>query len=166
MSYEEIGWLCSRSRSQKNFKMSMNVCWDNIFQTAESFTTKLGMVMHHLEPEHFSKRLVCHFQGQGHSEGSYKHNMKLISIFWTADPFATKLILMYIIISWIVLWTDWIALLWSRSQEVQNSSECSSGRYLLSCWTFCDQTWYGDASSWAKVLCKKISLQYSRSKSQ
>ena len=50
--------------------MSMNVCPDNIFLIAESFTTKLGMVMHHYEPDCLSKRLV------------------------TADPFARKLGLM------------------------------------------------------------------------
>ena len=42
--------------------------------------------------------------------------------------------------------------------KVQSSSECSSGWYLLNFWTFCNQTWYGDATSWAKVSCKKIGL--------
>ena len=50
--------------------------------------------------------------------------------------------------------------------KVQNSSECLSGRYLLSCWTFCNQTWSGDATSWAKVSCKKIDLLSSSSGSQ
>ena len=77
-----------------------------------------------------------------------------------------NLVLWYIIIWWIVLWKDWIALSWSRSQKVQNSSECSSWWYLLSCWTFCNQTWYGDATSWAKVSCKKIGLLSSSSGSQ
>ena len=47
--------------------------------------------------------------------------------------------------------------------KVQNSSECSSGQYLLSFWTFCNQTWYDDATSWAKVSCKKIGLLSSNS---
>ena len=34
----------------------------------------------------------------------------------------------------------------------KNSSECSSGWYLLNSWTFCNQTWYGDASWWASVV--------------
>ena len=38
------------------------------------------------------------------------------------------------------------------TEEVQNSSKCSSGPYLISCGTFCNQTWYGDASSWAGVV--------------
>ena len=43
------------------------------------------------------------------------------------------------------------------TEIVQNSSEWSFGRYLLSCWTFCNKTWYGDATSWAKVSCKSSS---------
>ena len=42
------------------------------------------------------------------------------------------------------------------SEKVHNSSECSSWQYLLNCWTFCNQTCYCDASSWARVSCKKI----------
>ena len=43
--YGETGSLCSRSRSQQNSKMSMNVCPHNIFWIAVPFTTKLGMVL-------------------------------------------------------------------------------------------------------------------------
>ena len=50
------------------------------------------MVMHHREPEYLSKRLVC--CSLGHSQGSYNQNMTFWYIFWTADPFATKLGLM------------------------------------------------------------------------
>ena len=36
---------------------------------AESFTTKLGILMHHYyRPECLSKRFVCCLQGQGHSQ--------------------------------------------------------------------------------------------------
>ena len=42
---------------------------------------------------------------------------------------------------------------------VQNSSQCSSWRCHLNCWTFCNQTWYCDASSWARLSRKKIGLQ-------
>ena len=44
--YGEIWLLCSGSRSQQNFKMSVNVCPDDIFWIAEPLTTKLDMVMH------------------------------------------------------------------------------------------------------------------------
>ena len=52
------------------------------------------------------------------------------------------------------------------TEKVQNSSECSSGWYLFSCWTLCNQTWYGDATSWTKVSYKKIGLLSSSSGSQ
>lgn len=40
-------------------------------QSFESFVTKLGMVIHHHESEHYAERLFLLFQGQGHSKGSY-----------------------------------------------------------------------------------------------
>ena len=46
--------------------------------SSEPFTTQLGMVMHHHEPECLSARLVFCLQCQGHSEGSYNQNMTLI----------------------------------------------------------------------------------------
>ena len=46
--------------------------------------------MHHHEPECHAKRLVCYFQGQGHSKRSYDHD-SFCYIFWTADPFVIKL---------------------------------------------------------------------------
>ena len=52
------------------------------------------------------------------------------------------------------------------TEKVQNSTECSSWQYLFTCWTFCNQTWYGDASPWARQSCKKIGLLSSRSRSQ
>ena len=52
---------------QQNFKMSMNICPDDIFWIAEPFTAKLGMVMHYEEPDCLSKGLVCCLLGQGHS---------------------------------------------------------------------------------------------------
>ena len=52
------------------------------------------------------------------------------------------------------------------TEKVQNSSDCSSGQHLLSCLSFCNQTWYGDASSWTRVSCKKIGSLCSRSRSQ
>ena len=52
------------------------------------------------------------------------------------------------------------------TEKVQDSTECSSWGYVFSCWTFYNQTWYGDATSWAKVSCKKTSLLSSSSGSQ
>ena len=42
--------------------------------------------------------------------------------------------------------------------KIKNSSECSTQRYLLNRWSFCNETWYGDAPSWTRVSCKKIDL--------
>ena len=44
------------------------------FWIAEPFSTNLGMVRHLIELDCLPKRLVCFFQGQGHSEGSYYQN--------------------------------------------------------------------------------------------
>ena len=65
-------WIAVSQQDQghsKNFNMSMSVCPD-IFRIAEPFTTKLGMVMHHHEPDCHPKRVVCCLHSQGHSEGS------------------------------------------------------------------------------------------------
>ena len=50
--------------------------------------------------------------------------------------------------------------------KVQNFIECLSRWYLLNCRIFCYQTWYGDATSWAWMSCKKICLLSSSSRSQ
>ena len=42
--------------------------------------------------------------------------------------------------------------------KVKNVNVCLSRWYLLNCQTFCHQTWYCDASSWAGVSCKKMTL--------
>ena len=92
-----------------------------------------------------------------------KNNMFKICLFniWTADPFASKLGLMahHHRVDCLVKRLDCSAVV-KVTEKVQNSSECSSGRYLLSCWTFCNQTWYGNASSWARVSWKKIGYNF------
>ena len=44
--------------------MSVNVCPEDIFCTAKQFVTKLGMMMHHYQPD---CRAGC-VQGQGYNE--------------------------------------------------------------------------------------------------
>ena len=51
----------SRSRSQRRFKMSVNVCSDDIFWTTEPFVTKLGMVMQQHEPECLAEKKFCYY---------------------------------------------------------------------------------------------------------
>ena len=84
MSGEKSGFalLWSKSSLQERFRISVNVHLDNISSTAEPFVTKFGMVMmmHHHGPECHAKRLVCCFQGQGHSKGSYDQNMTVSTV--------------------------------------------------------------------------------------
>ena len=91
VSYEEIGLLCSGSRSRHNFKLSMTVYPDAVFWNAEPYTTKLGTVMLHHEPNCLPRILVCCLQGQGYSEVFMSPKMTLWYVFWIADPFATKI---------------------------------------------------------------------------
>ena len=71
---------------------NVNVCLDDTFYTTKHFVSKLGIVMHHYESNCHAKRLICYFQGQGHCKSSYdKKRDNFYCIFWTADPFATKL---------------------------------------------------------------------------
>ena len=92
-----------------------------------------------------------------------------ICIIWTADPFATKLsfLLQHHKVNCLVKRLGCTVVFQVKvTEKVKNSSECSSKQYLLNCWNFCHQTWYGDALSWARVSCKKIGFLSSRSWSQ
>ena len=115
----------------------------------------------------FKVKVVCCLQGQGHSYGSYTQNVAFKYIIWTADAFAIKLGLVahHHKVDCLVKRLDCsVAVKVKVTEKVKKSSECSSGRYLLSCWTFCYQIWYGDATLWAKVSCKKIGLLSSSSR--
>ena len=79
-------------------------------------------------------------------------------IIWSADPFASKLGLMarhHTVDCFVKLLDYSVVVKFKVTEKVQNFSECTSECYLL-CWTFCNQTWYGDETSWAKISCKKI----------
>ena len=98
-------------------------------------------------------------KGHGHSEGLYNQNMTLQYFFWTADPLATKLGLMahHHQLDCLVKRLDCSVVIKVKvTEKVNNSSDCSSGLYLLDCWTFHNQTWYGNSSSWARVSCIEI----------
>ena len=158
MSYGEIG---SKSRSQQNFKMSMNVCPDELLWIANLLPPNLVWWCIIMSQIVFQKDWFAVFKV------NVTVKDPLIKI-WLSYISSGLLIILrlnlvwwHIIISWIVLWTHWITV--KVTENVENSSECSSGRYLFNCWTFCNQTWYSDASSWARVSCKKISLLSSSS---
>ena len=58
-----------------------------------------------------------------------------------------------------VLWKNWVTAFKVKvTAKVQNVSECLSKWYLLNCWTFYNQIWHDDASSWARLSYKKIGL--------
>ena len=69
-----LGWrhvIIRWSRSQKRFRIPVNVHLDNISSAAERPVTKLGMVMQHHGPKCHARRLVCCLQVQGYTEGSF-----------------------------------------------------------------------------------------------
>ena len=135
VSYGEIGLLCSRSRSQWKFKMLMNVCPDDVFWTAKHFGTKLGIVMHHQEPEYCAKRLVGYFQGQGHSKGTYDQSMTVSIISFELIILSLpNLVWWHIIISQSVLWRNWIAVFQVKvTAKLLSVSEFLFRQYLLNC---------------------------------
>ena len=57
-------------------------------------------------------------EGQGHHEGSSDQNMSLSAIFSELlTPWKPNFVWWYIIIRCIVLWKDWIAVMWSMSRS-------------------------------------------------
>ena len=46
----------------------------------QPFVTKLGIVVHHHEPECHAKKMGFYLQGQGHSVGLYNQNMTVSTI--------------------------------------------------------------------------------------
>ena len=67
--YEKLDCYVQGEGHSKISKCLWMFCPDGIFLHAELFTTILGVVMHHYEPDCLSKRLVCCLQGEGHSYG-------------------------------------------------------------------------------------------------
>ena len=161
--------LCSRSRSQQHFRMSVNACPDDFFSES------LNLLLPNLVWWCIIMSQIV-FQKDWFSVFKVKVtvNNNVIKI-WLFNILSELLILLqlhlvwwYIIIGWIVLWRlDFSVVVKVKVTEmVQNSRDCSSGQFLCSCWTFCNQTWYGDATSLARVSCKKIGLLSSSSGSK
>ena len=115
-----------KSRSQRRFKMLVNICPDHIFWTPERFVAKPGMDMDQHEPECHAEKLVHCVQCQGHSMGLYDQNM-------TISVVSSKLLVhlqpnlvwWYSIISLSVLWKNGITAFKAKgTAKVQNVSEC------------------------------------------
>lgn len=62
-----IGEMCRKLWNRR--VRVFTLCPADNFQTARRFVTKLGMIVHHHEPECHAKGLGCYLQGQGHNEG-------------------------------------------------------------------------------------------------
>ena len=129
----------------------MNLCPDDIFWTAQPLNTKLCMVMQHHEPECLSKKWFAVFK----VKVTVKDNKikKWLSIFWNAGHSELGLMAHRHELDCLVKRLDCSVVVQIKvTGKFQNSSECSCGRYLLTCWTFCNQTWYGDVTPWASVM--------------
>ena len=82
VSSENIGLLCSRSRSQMMFRISINVCLD-IFWTTELFVAKVGMVIIVKSQTVVPPTIGCCLPDHGHREGLCNQNMTVL--YWRAD---------------------------------------------------------------------------------
>ena len=150
-----MGLLCSRSRLQQRFEMSVNVCPDDIFWIIEDFVTKFGMVMQHHQPVSckICFVVVAIFKVKVTAR-AYDGSMTLSSIFSELfDSLATKLGLIVRHYKPECPVENGITVFKVKvTTKVWNVSECLSRWYFLNRRTFCYQIWYGDAPSWARVL--------------
>ena len=106
----------------------------------------------HRVPESYAKRLVCYLQGHGHSKGSCNQIMTVSTILSELLILLLPNLVWWYIISQSVLWRNWIAVFKVKvTAKLENVNEYLSIQYLLNCWTSYHQTWYGDASSWARI---------------
>ena len=160
------GLLHSGSRSQRRFRLLVNVCPDDIFWITVHFVTKFGMVMLQYEPECHAEILLLLVLLSSRSMSQWrliwlKYN-SFYFIFWTVDSLATKRGLM----------------IHHHKPEchVKKLVYCIQGEghgkgskcLCLSRWypqIFCFQTLDCDASLWVRMSCKKIDLLFSRSRS-
>ena len=71
-------WIAAfKVKVTAKIKMSVNVCWYDIFWTTEHFVIQPGVVMQHHKPECHAEKSV---QYQGHSEGLYNQNMTISAV--------------------------------------------------------------------------------------
>ena len=84
-----------------------------------------------------AKRLICYFQGQGHSKGSYNQNMTVSTISAELLIFLLpNLVWWYIIIGQNIVWKMGLLCSRWRSQQISNVNENLSRWYLLNRWIF------------------------------
>ena len=85
-----IALLWSRSRSQKRFRIPVNVHLNDISSAAEPSVTKLAMVMQHHGPK-YARRLVSCLQVQGHSGGSFDQIWLFLSYLLNCWSFCSQI---------------------------------------------------------------------------
>ena len=116
--------------------------------------------MHH----HLVKRVFCHFQCQNHNdnEGFYNQNM-IVSIISSEllNFLHPNLVWWHIILSWSVLWKDWIAVFKVTVKVtviVENFTKYLSVCYFQYHWYLCNQTERVDYIVMIVTLCKQSRL--------
>ena len=161
---KRYGLLFSRSRSQKGLMWSKYDSLYYIFWTADPFATKLCLIVHYLKPECSMKKLDCCVQGRGHSKISKCQGMLIYSIFLIAEPFTTKL-------SMVMCHHEPDCpskrLLSSRSRSQQKIIKSEYGFLIdLNCWTYCNWTlfWWLSVISWIVFWKDWMALLWSRSR--
>ena len=141
--------------------MSVNVCLDDIFRTTEQFDTKLGMVMHHHEPDcHAQKKCLLSPRSRSQWGLIWSKCNAFYYIFWTAESSTTKLglIIRHHKAECQVKKLDYC------SQGHREGSKCQClSRYLLN-----PKHFVINLKFWciAGVSCEKVGLLFSRSGSQ
>ena len=144
----KINWISeSRSKSQQRFKMSLNVCSDDIFWIVTYFVTKLGMVVQHHKPEcHAEKKCLLSTRSRSQRGLICSKYYSFYYIFCIADSLATKRGLMVHHQKLECLGKKLITVFKVKvTGKVQNVNECLSRWYLLNRHTFFYQTCYGEA---------------------
>ena len=135
--------------------MSVNVCLDESFWTAELFFLfffpNLVWWCSIMSQSTMWKKKFAIFKVNVTARAHVIEDDSCYYVFWTVDSLATKLGLMIHIIGQ----SDFSKLLHSRS-SAGSECQCLFRWYLLNHQTFCYQTWYCDASSWADVHAEKF----------
>ena len=107
VSCRKMGWLRSRSRSKQRFRMSVDVCLDDILWITEHFVTKFGSDAASWARVMGTFCCCCYLQRQDHSKGSYDQIMTLSTILSELlIPWQPNLVWWYIIRSQSVLWKE------------------------------------------------------------
>ena len=128
MACEKDGLLHSQSRSQRQYKIIINVCPDLSSEPQDEifFLTKFGSVMQYHE------LVLCK-----------KNQFTVFSVTVTVQAY-----IMCSVISWSVLYKNGITTVKVKfTVKVKNVTDCLSRWYLLNDRTFCYQIWYGNAAS-------------------